>query len=83
MALESFAALGVASNIVQFVEFGCRLFSQSKELYRSSNGLADEAGELKNIARSLSHLNDKLVLEHSLNDPDVELEDQVDHVPHI
>ena len=64
MALEGIAALGLASNIVQFVEFGCRLFSQSKELYRSSSGLIDEAGELENIAQSLSRLSKNLMLEH-------------------
>ena len=64
MALEGIAAFGLASNIAQFVEFGCRLFSQSKELYRSSNGLLDEAGELENIAQSLSRLSENLMLEH-------------------
>ena len=64
MALEGLAALSVASNIAQFVEFGCRFFSQSKELYRSSNGLADEAAELENITQSLSRLSNNLILEH-------------------
>ena len=86
MPLESFAALGVASNIVQFVDFGCRLFSQSKELYRSSNGLADEAGELENITRSLSRLTKNLMLDHSFwnqvssERPDIEIEDRLDHI---
>ena len=78
MALESFAALGVASNIVQFVEFGCRLFSYSKELYRSSDGLANEAVELENITRSLGRLSDRLVVENQgppLDDSGVEPED--------
>ena len=85
MALEGIAALGVASNIVQFVEFGCRLFSQSKELYRSSSGLSDEAVELDNIARSLSRLSDNLIIEHkfSPHDSDIELGDGVEHVPPI
>ena len=85
MALEGLAALGLASNIVQFVEFGCRLFSQSKELYRSSSGLLDEAVELDNIARSLSRLSDNLIVEHksSSHDSDIELRDVVEHVPPI
>ena len=78
MALESLAALGVASNIVQFVDFGCRLFSESKELYMSSNGLASEAVELKNITRSLSRLSNDIVVgpscgnQPSSNDVDVD-----------
>ncbi len=84
MALEGFAALGVASNIVQFVEFGCRLFSHSKELYRSSSGLANEAVELENITRSLVHLSDRLVVENAgwnqppLHDSGIEPEDDSD-----
>ncbi len=81
MALESFAALGVASNIVQFVEFGCRLFSHSKELYRSSNGLGNEAVELENITRSLGHLSDRLVVENlgpPLDDSGIEPEEDSD-----
>ena len=64
MALEGLAALGLASNIVQFVDFGCRLFSQSKELYRSSSGLSVEAVELDNIAQSLGRLSDNLIVKH-------------------
>ena len=67
MALEGIAALGIASNIAQFVEFGCRLFSESKALYRSSSGLADEAVELDNITQSLSRLSNSLILEHSFS----------------
>ena len=83
MALEGLAALGFASNIVQFVEFGCRLFSQSKELYRSSSGLLDEAVELDNITQSLSRLSDSLIFEHQplSHGSDIELGDGVEHIP--
>ena len=82
MALEGLAALGLASNMVQFVEFGCRLFSQSKDLYRSSSGLLDEAVELDNITQSLSRLSDNLIVEHktSSHDSDIELGDGVEHI---
>ena len=85
MALEGLAALGCASNIVQFVEFGCRLFSQSKELYRSSSGLLDEAVELDNITQSLSRLSDNLIVKHKplSHRSDIELGDGVEHVPPI
>ena len=86
MALEGIAALGVASNIVQFVEFGCRLFSESKELYRSSNGQANEAAELEKITRSLGRLSDNLIVEHSLwkqppsNDFNIEFEERLENI---
>ena len=85
MALEGLAALSFASNIVQFVEFGCRLFSQSKELHRSSSGLLDEAVELDNITRSLSRLSNNLILEHkpSSHDANIDSGNGVEHIPPI
>lgn len=85
MALEGLAALGCASNIVQFVEFGCRLFSQSQKLYRSSSGLLDEAVELDHITKSLCRLSNKLLVEHkpSSHDPDIGLGNGAEHVPYI
>ena len=61
MALEGLAALSVASNIAQFVDFGCRLFFETRELYRSSSGLASEAAELENISQTLGRLSNDLV----------------------
>ena len=61
MALESLAALSVASNIAQFVDFGCRLFFETKELYSSSSSLASEAVELETISQTLRRLSIDLV----------------------
>lgn len=69
MALEGFAALSVAINIVQFVDFGCRIFSETKELYKSSNGLANEAAELEYISQTLGRLSNDLMAERSFGDP--------------
>ena len=60
MALESLAALSVASNIAQFVDFGCRLFFETRELYSSSSGLASEAVELEKISDTLGRLSKDL-----------------------
>ena len=62
MALESLAALSVASNIVQFIEFSCRIFSESLELYKSSEALVAENIELEAISSSLTRLSDDLLL---------------------
>ena len=69
MALEGLAALSVASNIAQFVDFGCRLFFETKELYSSSSGLATEAVELENISQTLGRLSKDLVAKHVSDDP--------------
>lgn len=46
MALEGLAALSVASNTVQFIELNCRIFSERRELYKSSQALVAENVEL-------------------------------------
>ena len=69
MALESLAALSLAGNIVQFVDFGCRLFSKSRELYRSSDGVLAENVELENIANSLTALSKGLRVDSSQAQP--------------
>ena len=71
MALESIAALNFAGNIVQFIDTGVRLFSQSRKLYKSSNGVLLESAELEIIATSIKKLSESLTaglpLEHQLS----------------
>lgn len=61
MALESLAALGLAANIIQFVEFGYNLFSESRELYKASDKPVEESVELAIISKALKHMSDNLV----------------------
>ncbi|KAI9770675.1 MAG: hypothetical protein M1839_003059 [Geoglossum umbratile] len=56
MVLDPFSALGVAGNIVQFVDFTGRLFSKSRELYRSTSGTTAENEELGRVTRELQAL---------------------------
>ena len=70
MALESLAALSLAGNIVQFVDFGCRLFSKSRELYGSSDGVLAENAELENIANSLTAMSKGLTVRSSQTQPE-------------
>ena len=51
MAAESLAALSLASNIVQFIDFGCRLFSKSRELY--IEGFVSESVQLETISKTV------------------------------
>ncbi len=51
MAAESLAALSLASNIVQFIDFGCRLFSKSRELY--IEGFVTESVQLETISETV------------------------------
>src|SRR5437762_1834072 len=61
MALESLAALSLSSSIVQFIDFGSRLLSKSRELYQASAHTTTEDRQLEIIARSLQRLSDNLV----------------------
>lgn len=70
MVLDPFSALGLASNIVQFVDFSSKLISESYGLYKSA-GSSAETTELKTITSDLNQLSVKLQeLSHtSLNPP--------------
>jgi len=60
MVLDPFSALGLASNIVQFVDFSSILISDSRELYRSVSGITIENGEVKEATEELQRLCDRL-----------------------
>jgi len=53
MVLDALSALGVAGNVVQFVQFSGSLISRAVELYRSSTGLLAQHEELLASAHSL------------------------------
>jgi hypothetical protein len=47
------AAVGLISNIVQFVDFGTKLLSTSRALYRSTEGALQENVDLEEITVSI------------------------------
>jgi hypothetical protein len=55
---EAIAALSLAANIVQFIDFGTRVLSNGHSLYKSGSGrkVLDENQEIKIIAQSLNQL---------------------------
>ena len=54
--MDPLTALSLAGNIVQFVEYGSKLFSQSRELYRSSEGSLAADHELHLVTSDLRAL---------------------------
>ena len=56
MVLEAFAALSLASSIVQFVDFGSKLVVQSTKIYKSNSGTSEEILDLKSLSRDLQDL---------------------------
>lgn len=59
--MEPFSALGLACNIVQFVDFSCKLFSSTSAIYRSASGAAPAVRDATAIARTLHDLSSRLV----------------------
>ena len=60
MAAESLAALSLASSIVQFIDFGCRLFSKSHELY--VEGFVTESVQLETISETVGRFAKDLIV---------------------
>ena len=60
MSVDPLTALSVAGTIVQFVDFGTKLISRSKELYRSVDRALGVNKELEKIVEDLSKLLVKL-----------------------
>ncbi|KAI9709467.1 MAG: hypothetical protein M1820_003227 [Bogoriella megaspora] len=56
MVLDPFSALGLASNIIQFVEFGTRVVSKSVEQYKSAVGASEDLLNSEAVARHLRQL---------------------------
>ena len=53
MALEALAAVGLAGNIVQFIDFSCRLFSTTTSIHRSYAGSSRSIQDIENVAQEL------------------------------
>lgn len=54
--MDPFSALSIATSVVQFVDFGVKLISKSKELYRSTDGVLADHAEQAAVATRLREL---------------------------
>jgi hypothetical protein len=59
--MESLTTLGLAANIVQFVDYSTRLLAEASEVYHSATGLSKEYVELRDVADNLKDLVERLV----------------------
>lgn len=73
--METLAALGLASNIVQFVHFGASLLSEASDRYHSLTGATVGHAELGDIARNLAELALKLQTSSAAAHSDIRLLD--------
>ena len=58
--MDPLAALSLAGTIVQFVDFGCKLLAEGKQLYKSSTGILTVNEELELATTDLRALIDKV-----------------------
>ena len=58
--METLAIIGLVGNIVQFVDFSCKLISKSTELYQSSEGALAETIDTEAATNHLVLLNKRL-----------------------
>ncbi|KAK8070389.1 hypothetical protein PG997_010592 [Apiospora hydei] len=58
--MEALAALGLASNIVSFVDFTWKLLTGANEIYASGAGVANEAEFLDAITKDVRHHNGRI-----------------------
>ena len=60
MVLDPLTALGLASNVVQFLGFAGSIFMTSAQLYRSADGVLSEDADLTTATHDLVELNTRL-----------------------
>lgn len=58
--MDPLSALGVASNIIQIVDFSSRIISRSHEIYKSVDGRSKEHAVLDDAAKNLRELSSDL-----------------------
>ncbi|CAK7205388.1 hypothetical protein SEUCBS139899_008159 [Sporothrix eucalyptigena] len=67
--MDPLTALGLASSVVQFVDFGLKLFSASAEIAGSASGAAGHNLELENVYTKLQTFTSKLELNLADSEP--------------
>jgi hypothetical protein len=71
--MEALAAVGLAGNILQFVDFASKVISKSCKLYKLADRVLPKSTETKRVAEDLKLLADKLLDSTSTSLADVVL----------
>jgi hypothetical protein len=59
--MDPFAAIGLASNIVQFVDYSTKLINGARDIYDSASGMTEENKSLESIVSEMKLLSSKLL----------------------
>ncbi|KAI9711499.1 MAG: hypothetical protein M1820_002062 [Bogoriella megaspora] len=60
--MDPFTALGFAGNVLQFLDFTCKLVSGTWTIYRSADGSSTKNHTTQSIAQDLTNLSDGLII---------------------
>ena len=66
--MDPLSALGLASSILQCLQFVGSLISQSREIYKSVDGATEEVISFRDMARNLAAINQDLISRPSQSD---------------
>lgn len=70
MVLDPLSALSLASNVVQFVDFGSRLILDARAIYSSASGTTAKQEEIKLLAEQFQQQCAEMVALQPLSDAD-------------
>ena len=59
MVLDPLTAIGLAGNIVQFVDFSCKIIDKSQDIHKAEDQSLPENTEAETVAKALLTLNSK------------------------
>ena len=65
--MEPLSALSLVAAVIQFVDFGGNLLSESRQIYKSASGASSENAVLGEIYENLSRLADKMKVSSGLS----------------
>jgi hypothetical protein len=54
--MDPFTAIGLAGNVTQFIDFGCKLFSTTHKIHTSRTGLRSDAERIQALTLDLQGL---------------------------
>jgi len=61
--MDPISILGLAANILQFIDYGTQLLSGTQEIYKSATGTSSENIEIEEISGRLSVFSDELSID--------------------
>jgi len=65
MVLDPLSAIGLARNIVQFVDFSFKLIAETRDIYHAATGATTNGVLLSAIAHDIQKLSDQLASSNS------------------